>query len=151
MSIHLQHLLDSLGEFFFNIIGDIWSWSVYDAGHVFWFWAWPFIVMPAIFMRKHLHASATVFVWIGIALGLPPSGMPEHIVGISELSVSLGVLSLQCLWTWLEFLSLWLSPSAYRQQSWWQLNKSWLVFILAIVYAMHKVQKENEKKPKLNL
>lgn len=144
-------VLDSIEKLSLNILGGIWHWSVYDAGHVFYFWAWPFAIMPALFMRKHLHAGVTALIWLGITISLPASGLPERIIGITSYSTALGILSLLCLWTWLEFLSLWLKPRTYRDQSWLALNKGWLLFFLAIGTAMYEMKKERERQPKLSL
>lgn len=147
----MHDVLSSIDNLLLNILGGIWHWSIYDAGRVFYFWAWPFVTMPALFMRKHLHAAVTALVWLGVAISLPASGLPEHIIGITSYSTALGILSLLCIWTWLEFLSLWFKPKAYRTQSWLQLNKGWLVFFLAIVAAMYEMKKEREKQPKYGL
>lgn len=147
----MHDVFSSLEGVFFDVLGIIWHWSVYDAGHVFYFWAWPFAIMPALFMRKHLHAAVTALVWLGVITSLPASGMPERIVGITSYSTALGVLSLLCLWTWLEFLSLWFKPSTYRAQSWLALNKGWLLFFVAIAAAMYEIKKEREKQPKFSL
>ena len=144
-------VLGAIENLFLNFLGDIWHWSVYDAGYVFYFWAWPFVVMPALFMRKHLHAAVTALVWLGVTISLPAPGLPERIVGITSYSTALGVLALLCLWTWLEFLSLWFKPRAYRAQSWFGLNKGWLLFFLAIGAAMYEIRKEREKQPKFSL
>ena len=144
-------VLSAIENLSLNILGDIWHWSVYDAGHVFYFWAWPFAIMPMFFMRKHLHAAVTAFVWLGVTISLPASGLPERFTGITSYSTALGVLSLLCIWTWLEFLFLWFRPRAYRAQSWLLLNKGWLLFFLAIGTAMYEIKKEREKQPKLSL
>jgi len=134
-----------------SALGVIWHWSIYDAGHVFYFWAWLFVVMPALFMRKHLHATVTALVWLGVTISLPASGMPERFTGITSYSTALGFLSLLCLWTWLEFLSLWFKPRTYRHQLWLALNKGWLLFFLAIAAAMYEMKKERENRPKFSL
>lgn len=147
----MHDVLSAIEQLSLSILGNIWHWSVYDAGHVFYFWAWLFAVMPALFMRKHLHAAVTAFVWLGVTISVPASGLPEHIVGITSYSSALGVLSLLCLWTWLEFLSLWFRPVVYRSQSWLQLNKGWLLVFLAVAAAIYETKKEREKQPKLSL
>src|SRR5215469_4136735 len=134
-----------------DVLGRIWHWSIYSAGHIFYFWAWPFIIMPALLMRKHLHGTVTALVWLGVTISLPASGMPERFTGITSYSTALGILGLLCIWTWLEFLSLWFKPRAYRTQSWLVLNKGWLLFFFAIAAAMYEVKKEREKAPKFSL
>lgn len=151
MNNFIQRACSALGDDFLRLLEVIWHWSIYDAGHVFYFWAWPFVVMPALFMRKHLHAAVTGLVWLGITIGLPASGMPERFTGITNYSTALGILSLLCLWTWLGFLSLWFKPRAYRAQQWVDLNKGWLVFFLAIAAAMYEMKREREKAPKFSL
>jgi len=151
MLMNLHDVLNIGEDLALNILGDFWHWSVHDAGHVFYCWAWPFVVMPALFMRKHLHAAVTALVWLGVTISLPASGLPERFTGVTSYSTALGILSLLCLWTSLEFLSLWFKPRAYRSQSWMALNKGWLLFFLAIAAAMYEMKKEREKAPKFSL
>jgi len=149
--MHIHDFIVVMKSLLLNISEEIWHWSVYDAGHVFYFWAWPFAIMPALFMRKHLHAVVTALVWLEVTISLPASGMPERFTGITSYSTALGILSLLSIWTWLEFLSLWFKPRAYRAQSWLALNKGWLLFFFAIAAAMYEVKKEREKAPKFSL
>ena len=151
MSSGFQHAYSVLEDVFLSLLSGVWRWSIYDAGHVFYFWAWPFVVMPALFMRKHLHAAVTALVWLGVTISLPVSGMPERLTENASYCAALGILSLLCVWTWLEFLCLWFKPNAYRAQSWLTLNKDWLLFFLAIAAAIYEMKKEREKAPKFSL
>lgn len=61
-SANLQVIVTHIENLMLSILGKIWHWSVYGAGHVFYFWAWPLVVMPALFKRKHQHIAVTVLV-----------------------------------------------------------------------------------------